>query len=688
MEPNTPSKYINREVSWLKFNARVLQEASDPSVPLLERIRFLGIYSNNQDEFFKVRYAKLLRALENNSSFPNIVASQSKEELLDQINSMIWTQQNTYDTLYEALIEALKLENIHLVNELSLLPEHKSYIQEYFKTKLSHSIVVLILNSLNNHKVSLQAEVMYLAVKMVNAKEEPSYALIEVPSDIFPRFLVLKSVQLNDYVIYLEDVIRYHLKDIFKMFDFVSIEAHALKISRDAELWIDDDLKESFVNKIAKSVESRKEGETVRMVYDKDMAKDTLEMLKGMLSIDNFDNLSPGGRYHSKKDLMKFPDFNRKDLLYTKIQPLLPQDLANVNSYFSAIAQKDHMIYAPFDDYSVLLKFLREAAIDPKVTKIKMTLYRLASDSQVISALVNAAKNGKKVTAILELRARFDEANNVKWSKVLQEAGAEVIFGVPQLKVHSKVGLIERLEKGQKKYYGIFSTGNFHGGTAKIYTDFTLFTSHSGLCTELVSLFEFFRANYKIKSYQHLMVSPMETREKLYKLIDQEIQHRRKGKPAQISIKVNSLSDKGMIDKLYQASEHGVEVRLVIRGICCLIPQKEFSQNIKAISVVDKFLEHPRMYWFKNGGEDLVYLSSADLMERNIDNRVEVAFPVLDKKLQKQVQDIFDLSFKDNVKGRIHNEELFSETYQRDQNQPIRSQELIYYYLKFLDQSL
>lgn len=676
--------YVNREISWLKFNARVLQEAADTSVPLLERIRFLGIYSNNLDEFFKVRYAKLVRAIEQGTVFSNIIENQTKEDLLIEIEAVVKTQQNRYDKLYQELMLALESESIYLIDDSHLLPQHLDFIESYFKEKLSHSIVVLNLNKKNNHQIQLQLQMMYLAVKMTKVDGPSNYALIEVPTQLFPRFVVLKSVNLKDYVIYLEDIIRYHLKTIFKTFEFDKIEAHAIRSTRDAELSLDKDVQESFLNQIAKSVEGRKEGETVRLVYDKDIAEDTLEVIKTLLNIDKFDHLAPGVKYHNKKDLMKFPNLNRRDLEYNKIKSFAPPGLQNVKSYFKVFKEKDYLLYAPYHDYSIFLKFLREAAIDPTVNKIFITIYRVSEESQVMSALMNAAKNGIEVTAVLELRARFDEANNVNWSKILQSAGVNVIFGVQELKVHSKVGMIERTENGKTQQYSFISTGNFHEGTANIYTDFTLFTAKEEINQEVAHLFDFFKANYKIKTYQYLMVSPLETRKKMYQYIDREIKNQKEGKPAQINFKVNSLADKGIIDKLYEASKSGVEVRLVVRGICSLVAQRKgLSENITAISVVDKFLEHPRMYWFKNAGDDLIYLSSGDLMTRNIDNRVELACPVLDSDLKKEISDIFDLTFKDNVKGRILTDSIADEPYQTNDQESNRSQELIYYYLNF-----
>ena len=685
----TNTKYINREVSWLKFNARVLQEARDKSVPLLERLRFLGIYSNNLDEFYKVRYATILRALALDSGvYNNIIENQSLEKLLTEIKEVVALQQNNYDKTYNEIIAQLENEKIYFIEENELQGEHAVYIKKLYEEKLSHTTAVFLLQPSPERIPSFREDAYYLAVKMTKFSDQlnidvKTFAIIEVPTYIFSRFIVLPSTGKNKYFMMLEDAIRYNLDEIFDIFDYDLIEAHSIKSSKDAELDLDQDVQKSFMDRIERSVEGRRRGEPVRLVYDKDMAEDTLEYVKNIMHIDMYDSVSPGSRYHNKKDFIGFPDLGRAELNHKKIDPLTPFDLYDVKSYIKAIEKKDHLLHTPYTDYSIFLKFLRECAIDPKVQAIKMTVYRVADDSQIMSALVNAARNGKKVTAVLELRARFDETNNVNWSKILQDEGVQVIFGVADLKVHSKIGVVTYTdEKDETKLNKIafVSTGNFHEKTALIYTDFTLLTSHKEIAQEVDEVFEFFVANYKVKEYEHLILSPFRTRNKLYELIDNEIQNQIQGLPAQINIKINSLSDKDMINKLYEANAAGVEVRLIVRGICCRIPGKpNLSENIKAISVVDKFLEHPRVFWFKNGGEDLVFISSADLMTRNIDHRIEVTCPIYDKDLKTEIMDTFDLSFTDNVKGRIQNATL-DEIYQENDLPPNRSQISIYEY--------
>lgn len=679
--------YVNREISWLKFNARVLQEVKDPNVPLLEKLRFLGIYSNNLDEFYSVRYSALLRSIQLKSrGYRNIIADQTDEDLIEEINNVVALQRAEYDSLYDQILLELEESNIYFIDDKNVPEEYIPYVKNYFTSELSHSIGVYILDR-NLKTPAIRDGAFYLAVKF-NDRNKSKYALIDVPTHIFPRFVLLPKIDDRQYVMYLEDIVRYHLDEIFKVFQFDHIETHSIKITRDSELDMDTDLENSLLEKVAKSLEGRRKGEPVRIVYDRELAKDTLEFLMHKLNIDDYDSINAGGKYHNKRDLMKFPNMGRSDLEYENITPIVQHSFQKYRTYFEAISAEDHMIVTPYHDYSVFLKFLREAAIDPHVNKIKITIYRVASESQVMSALINAARNGKEVTAVLELRARFDEANNVKWSKRLQDAGVNVIFGVPGLKVHSKIGFIERKAKGGlASQYAFISTGNFHSGTAKVYTDYTLFTSNSEITGEIEQVFRFLNANYLTQNYKHLLVSPMQTRKKLVKFIKKEIKNHRKGLPSGINLKLNSLSDKEIIDMLYNASQEGVKVRLVVRGIHSLIPGiPGVSENISSISVIDKFLEHPRVYWFKNGGDDRVFISSADMMERNLDARVEIACPIYDEELRKLVIDTFEISFNDNVKGRIHDDDL-SLTY-RVNNQPaLRSQYVTYDYLYDLNQS-
>lgn len=676
--------YINREVSWLKFNARVLQEATDKKVPLLERLKFLGIYSNNLDEFFKVRYPSIQHALNfnNRASYDNIVHDQSPEDLIIEINQIISAQQEIYDELYEDLLKELEEENIRLVNEESLSIKQKSVVGKFYNKKLDHSLTILFFNQ-GKWINQLRDARLYLMVKMSKINGEKNFAVIEVPTKLFPRFVELPIENFQNYAIFLEDIIRFHLKDIFRAFDFDMIEGNAFKITRDAEIFFDNDLDRSLLENISHSIRERKKGQPVRMVYDKNMPIDALNYLKDILELDDYDSMIPGSRYLNKRDFISFLDFGRKDLLYNKISPIVPKELNEAKSLMKVIAQRDVLLYTPYHDYSILIKFLREAAIDPKTTKICVTIYRVARDSQVMNALVNAARNGKEVIAVLELTARFDEENNVFWSKELQEEGIKVIFGVPGLKVHSKLIYIEREpEKEKAEHYVVISTGNFNEKTANTYTDYTLFTVDKRITKEIADLFLFFQANYRLKSHKHLIVSPLETREKLDQLIENEIENAKNGIPSAINLKLNSISDKKIIDKLYEASSAGVKIRLVVRGICCVVPGiQQVSENIEIISVIDKFLEHSRVYWFKNNENDRVFISSADLMTRNIEKRVEVACEIYDTTLKEEIMDCFELSFNDDVKGRVVSQNLV-ESYQTGKHLKNRSQFSIYEYYK------
>lgn len=678
--------YINREVSWLHFNEKVLQEVKDKSVPLIQRLRFLGIYSNNLDEFYSVRYSSILRSIQLKSRvYKNIIENQTNEDLINEINRIVLNQREVYDALYDEILLELEKHNIFFVDDQNIPEEHIDFISNFYNSELSHSVGVYILDKKRNAP-SIRDGAFYLAVKFSNGKQS-NYALLDLPTQLYPRFILLPKINKKQYVVYLEDIVRYHLTEIFKVFKFDTIEAHSIKITRDAELEIDNDLEDSILEKVVKSLENRKKGQPVRIVYDKEVANDTLNFLMKKLRIDDYDSINPGGKYHNKRDLMDFPDLGRKKLVYEPIQPIVPHDFYKHSTFFEAISAKDQMIYAPYHDYSIFLRYLREAAIDPKVSKIKISIYRVSSQSQVMSALINAARNGKEVTAVLELRARFDEANNVKWSKQLKDAGVEVIFGVSGLKVHSKIGIIERKPDGDTATtYAFISTGNFHAGTAKLYTDYTLLTAHPDITQEVNQLFRFFNANYLTQSYKHLLVSPMQNRKKLIKFIKKEIKNHKKGLPSGINMKLNSFSDKEMIDWLYKASSEGVKVQLVVRGIHCLIPGiPGVSENIESVSVIDKFLEHTRVYWFKNAGEDRVFISSADMMERNLDARIEVGCPIYDPDIKQMIMDTFDLSFNDNVKGRIHDAHL-GLRYRKNKLPPLRSQFATYDYLYQLNE--
>ena len=663
----TKNTYVNRELSWLKFNARVLQEAADEKVPLLERLRFAGIFSNNLDEFFKVRYATVKRVAMNESSDKEL--GVHAKELLEEITKEVIQLQDESLSIINTITEELEKEQIFIVNEKTLLPEHEAFVNTYFYDKVRPALFTIILNDLEKFP-QLKDDVAYLAVKMTLKEDEKAsgvqkffsskaykekiqYALIELPTTL-NRFIELPQVGDKHYIIMLDDVIRFCLHLIFSIFNYESLSANMIKITRDAELDIDDDLSKSFVEKISTSVEDRRKGAPVRFVYDKTIDKDTLHFLIEKMGIVNTDSVIPGGRYHNRRDYMSFPSLGRTDLTYAPIHPLPVKGLTSEESLLKKIAEKDYLQFTPYHTFSNIIWFLREAALDPKVKSVKITIYRLAKNSQVVNSLINAVKNGKKVTVQIELQARFDEESNIRYAEQLKAEGVKLIFGVRGLKVHSKICVIEREEGKGIKRYGFISTGNFNESTAKVYTDYTLFTANQDILKEVNKVFNFFETNYNIQKYKHLIVSPHYTKKILKQLIDEEIKNAKAGKEAYIKLKMNNITSYKMIDKLYEASRAGVKIQMIVRGICCLVPGIEgMSENIEVISIVDKFLEHPRLFIFGNNGNPKVYISSADWMTRNISFRVEVGCPIYDEAIKQELIDTFEISWADNVKARV-----------------------------------
>ena len=673
-------KYIDREKSWLAFNARVLQEAADDSVPLLDRLRFLGIFSNNLDEFFRVRFAAIRRLSLSGISGEKYLGGVSAQQLVKEITEIVIEHQAESLNILNEIESQLQKENIYIINENDLDKDQENYLKDFFIQRVSPELVTIILNDLAEFPL-LKDTFGYLAVKLVMKKEEEvRYAVIEIPKTI-NRFVVLPSKNEKQYVILLDDVIRQNLSSIFNIFDYQSISAHMIKITRDASLDIDSDLSKSMIEKIALSVKDRRIGEPVRFIYDQEIEEDTLNFFLDKMHIVSTDSIIPGGRYHNRRDYMDFPNLGRFDLLYQSNVPLPIPGLSLEGSMLDKISEKDYLLNAPYQSFSYLTKFLREAALDPKVLSIKITLYRLAKNSQIISSLINAAKNGKKVTVQIELQARFDEASNISYAEQMKTEGIELIFGIKGLKVHSKIYVIERQEKDKIKRYGFVSTGNFNESTAKVYTDVTLFTSHQQILKDINKIFDFFDVNYRVHRYKHLIVSPHYTRSKFVKLIDREITHALAGRKTYIKLKMNSLSDFEMIDKLYQASKAGVKIQLEVRGICSLIPGVPgLSENIEAISIVDNYLEHSRVYIFGNAGIPEVYISSADFMRRNLDARVEVTCPIYDQDIKNELIDHFDLGWKGNVKARYHSENLDNKYKQRNGEPLFRAQIETYKY--------
>lgn len=692
---SSENRYIDREKSWLAFNARVLQEAGDDKVPLLDRLRFLGIFSNNFDEFFRVRYAAIRRLNLEGLTGEYLLGGTTAQQLLKEITDIVIEQQSESLRILSVIEKELEKENIFMVNEAQLTQEQEVYVKDFFIQKVSPELVTIILNDLDEFPMLMDTS-GYLGVKLTMKPKGDDkdaeqirnirYALIEIPRTI-NRFVILPSVNGKQYIIMLDDVIRYNLHSIFSIFKYESISAHMIKITRDAELEIDSDQSKSLMEKISSGVKDRRVGEVVRFVYDQSIDKDTLNFFLTKMEIASSDSIIPGGRYHNRRDYMNFPHMGREDLLYKQNVPLPVPGLSLEGSILHKIKQKDYLLNAPYQSFAYVIRFLREAALDPKVISIKITLYRLAKNSQIVSSLINAAKNGKKVTVQIELQARFDEASNISYAEQMQMEGINLIFGVKGLKVHSKICVVERLEGQKVKRYGFISTGNFNEATAKVYTDVTLFTSYQPILKEVGKIFEFFDVNYRVHRYKHLFVSPHFTRAKFCKLIDREILNAIEGKEAYIKLKMNSLTDFRMIDKLYEASREGVKIQLIIRGMCCLIPGIEgMSENIEAISIVDNYLEHSRVYIFANGGNPDVYISSADFMTRNLDARVEVSCPIYDEGIKQELFETFEIGWKANVKARLHSENLENKYRKRPNEKPFRAQlETYNYYRNKLD---
>ena len=681
-------RFHNRDLSWLQFNARVLQEARDPSVPLIERLRFLGIFSNNLDEFFKVRYATIKRIVEAGKQGLNELGGISAKDLQEEITQTVIGQQQLSLDILGGIEKELGHQGIHIIKENQITPQQSVFIKDYFLKEVSPALVTMILEGLDEFP-ALKDSAAYLAVRMVMNKNSDTdnnynktslnYALIEIPK-VIDRFVVLPEIDGEKYIILLDDLIRHCLGIIFSIFDYKEISAYMIKITRDAELDIDSDLSRSFLDKISKSVAKRSSGDPVRIVYDRQIDRDTIDFLMQKMKIESTDSVIPGGRYHNRRDYMKFPSLGRQDLLYQTRPPLRIKGLNFEGSLLAKIAKKDYLLHAPYQSFRYVVKFLREAALDPQVKSIKITIYRLAEISRVASSLINAAKNGKDVIVQIELRARFDEVANIHYAEQMQKEGVRMIFGVKGLKVHCKTCVIERMERNKIRRYSFISTGNFNESTARIYTDYTLFTAHEGIAKEINKVFSFFDVNYRVKTFKHLVVSPHYTRGIWEDLIDNEINNQKNGKSSGIQLKLNSLSDYRMIDKLYEASKVGVPVKIIVRGICCLIPGIQgLSEHIEVISIVDKFLEHTRLYIFNNNDVPKYYNSSADIMGRNLDTRVEISCPVYDAEIQKELQETFDISWSDNVKARLISATQ-DNAYVRDGGPSVRSQFAIYDY--------
>lgn len=673
------NKIRNKELSWLSFNERLLQEASRKEVPLIERLKFLGIYSNNLDEFFRIRVA-ILRRL---ASIENLILTEGEQpaEVLNQIEQTVVAQSKWFERIYAQLLKDLADEDIYIINETSLTPEQGEYVTAYFKEEVRPRIMPIIIKK-NQPLPSLNDDAIYLAVVMGKSKKE-EYALIEVPTDILPRFVILPSNDQKRHIILLEDVIRFELNDIFYMFSFKTISSYIVKVTRDAELDLDDDVAESYVKILSKSLEKRGNSELVRFVHDQEIPENFLTLLLKKLNFDKDDVIIGGSRIHNFKDFMGFPSIGNKNLYYKAITPLQHPDIPQGQPYLASIAKKDILLHFPYHSFYHFIDLLREASIDPKVTEIKMTAYRVAKNSNVFHALINAARNGKKVTVVLELRARFNEQDNIQWGNILTREGVKVILGVPGLKVHSKLCLVSRKEDKDIVNYACIGTGNFNETTSKIYSDQMLWTANPVLAKEVAKVFEFFQKNYKIGRYHHLMVSPFTMRYKIVQLIRQEIQAAKNGMQASIQIKCNNLVDPEIIARLYDAARAGVKVRVNVRGMFSLVSSPEDENySISSIGIIDRYLEHSRIYYFYNGGKENIFISSADLMSRNLDRRVEVTVPIYDPEIKKEIKGFLELQWNDTTAARILDNELSNKFNNHSQQPAITSQVAFYDFLR------
>ena len=681
--------YYPRELSWLAFNQRVLQEAADRNNPIIERIRFLGIYSNNMDEFYRVRVAEVKRKIYIHINESETEQAQKTTLLMEQIQEKVQGMTEDFDRVHGEIVRRLARYNIFLIGEHDLDDYQISWLGNYFKNKVLRHIAPILLHSKVDLVSRLNDSATYLYVAINKQDKNTQYATIEVPTSGMSRFVVIppEKSRKKKYIILLDDIIRLNLENIFKGFiDFDSLEAFSFKMTRDSEYSINDEIDESYVDKMSESMKQRLIAEPVRVVYDGHMPDDMLKNLKKRLKISSYDSLILGGPYRNFKDFIGFPNVGRDYLENPKLPAINSSVFSDFDTAFHAISNKDILLHYPYHRFLHFTEFLRQAAFDPSVKHIKLNIYRVAKKSRIVASLIDAVDNGKKVTVVVELRARFDEEANIEWSKTMTDAGVKVVFGMQSLKIHSKICVVTREENKQLVNYAHFGTGNFNEKTAKIYTDFSLFTRNQELADEADNVFNFIQQPYRRYKFQHLQISPINARTKIQLLLRQEIQNANEGIKSSITLKLNNLDDKLLIDDLYKASQAGVKVRALVRGMCSLVPGvKGFSDNITVISIVDRFLEHPRVMVFENAGDKRVFISSADWMTRNMDNRIEVGCPIYDEDLKARIIHILDIQFNDTLKARVIDKEQNNKYVRRGNRKTLRSQTEIYEYLKGLE---
>ncbi|MCB1616546.1 MAG: polyphosphate kinase 1 [Pseudomonadales bacterium] len=671
--------YIPKEISWLDFNQRVLQEAANKQVPLIERLRYLGIFSNNLDEFFRVRVADVRRLI----AFSASGEKAEYKQLLQNIQNGVIKLQDEFELVYNDVIHELQKRGIYLVNEKQIDARQAAFVERFFLENVLPELDPIMLSD-NQSIPALNDESIYLAISLKHEKNI-RYALIEVPTPLVGRFIQIpkQNKRRSKVFIVLDNIIRHCLPAVFRgLFPIDSYEAYTIKFTRDAEIRLDEGITQTFIDKMSQSLKQRSKADAVRFVYDEAMPAEMLSFLTRCFKVGKYDSQIAGGRYHNSKDFMSFPNVGPKYLEFKPLPQILVKAIRSNDNLFSCIREKDILLYYPYHSFSHIVELLRTAAIDPAVTEIKMCLYRVARNSRIIDALINAVHNQKQVTVVVELQARFDEQANISWAQRLTEGGVNVIFGIPGIKIHSKLIQISRIEQGKTCYYSHIGTGNFNEKTARLYTDFSLLTCHQEIGEEVAKVFDFLQYTYRRHKFNRLMVSPHTTRPEISRLIEQETENARKGLPAEITIKCNNLVDRQIISKLYKASSAGVSIRLIIRGMCSLVPGVPgVSENIRAISIVDRYLEHPRVYSFHNNGVPKIYIGSADLMTRNLDYRVEVCCPIYDEAARKTIMDILEIQWNDNVKARIINRVHTNQMVKRKSGPNIRSQEAIQTYL-------
>ena len=677
---DTSFPYVNRDVSWMFFNHRILQEAMRDDVPPLERLSFLGIYSNNLDEFFRVRMATLSRV----ASLPGkhmLNERNRARRLFSEISEMDTSLTHEYSTAIKAVEKVLESNNIRILDERHLSDEQQHFVRCLFRSKISGFVSPVWLGKLTEFARESDDRI-YLAVELSGPSKKTDYAIIELPVATCGRFIPIPSEDGSEAVMYLDDIIRLTLPMVFPGIGYTNFRAYSFKFTKDAEMEIDNDLHVGPLEKIAKAVKSRKKGATLRVLYDSEMPEQLLSLLMRKLKLDKLDTVKPSGRYHNHKDFMSFPSQGRDDLKYPGWKPLVKPELKQPESLLQLVSEHDRFIHVPYHTFDYVVRLLQEAAVSKNVKGVKMTLYRVARNSKIIEALISAARNGKKVTAVVELLARFDESSNIHWAKKMQDAGVNVVFGVEGLKVHSKLVLIN-MKSGRD--IAVVGTGNFHEGNAKVYTDYFLMTANPAITKDVAAVFNFIKRPYQPARYRHLLVSPNHMRDQFKNLIDDEIANARKGKKAFIHIKINHITDEEMVARLYEASKAGVEVKISIRGNCSLVTGvKDVSANIEASGIIDRYLEHSRLFHFHADGEDKVFLGSADWMPRNLDNRVEVITPVLDPDIKADVINTIRYALLDNTHARVVDGSGTLRMQETDAGRPFRSQEELY--LRYKDQ--